>query len=720
MHAGLEDLQDGETLARLRVLDWSQSLLGPQRLWSDALLRALGSCLRSRVAMHLWWGPHRVLLYNDASAALFASRHYAALLGMPARGCWARLWKHPLSVLEAVFDSGCATAAEDLCIANDADRPGSSATCLFAPLLSPSGRVEGVQCACIRSSGFAVGARAEQELHASEELAGLRALQELGTRLLQAEALPQVLEDILEGCIGSQSADAAVLQLTDAETKSLPIAAQRGLSPEHAARLPSLSAHADSTSARALQQRAWIVTDQQRLPAAERELAQAAGWRSVQVAPLIGRHGQTLGVCSLYFRRERQPSVRELHLTDLTLRLASLVLERKRDEQALREADLRKDEFLATLAHELRNPLTPISYAVQILRASPSEDSAVRTARDMIDRQVQHLVRLVDDLLEVTRIARGRIQLRQDRLDLKLTLVAAVEACRTLIEGAHHEIKVQLSEEPLWMVGDATRLLQVFVNLLHNAVKYTPAGGRIELCAGSAAGQAVVRINDSGVGIARGELERIFEMYVQVDSSLERARGGLGIGLTLAQNLARLHGGRIDAASEGRGRGSSFTVYLPLVPTLSTDRASHLQRQGPSEAGSQRLRVLIADDNVDAAESLALLLRQCGHDVSTAHDGGAALHLAAQLHPQVALLDIGMPQLNGYEACRRMRALPEGASILLVAVTGWGHEAVRRRAFEAGFDHHLTKPVEFEQLTALLRRFGEPAAREDPEDPGHE
>jgi PAS domain S-box-containing protein len=380
------------------------------------------------------------------------------------------------------------------------------------------------------------------------------------------------------------------------------------------------------------------------------------------------------------------------------------ITERKQYEEYLQEADRRKDEFLATLAHELRNPLAPIRNAVNILRKLGSKETAWEQARSMIDRQVTLMARLVDDLLDVSRIGRGKIHLRKERLNLATMVESALETSRPLLTAARHDLTVTLPSQPCYVEGDLVRLAQALANLLNNAAKYTPEGGRISLSVEQDGAQALVRVRDNGIGISQEILPRIFEMYAQADHSWERAQGGLGIGLTLVRNLVEMHGGTVEAHSHGSYQGSEFILRLPLLPALPEQ--SHPQEQGsmdrPAATTSERLRILVVDDNVDSTESLALLLRLQGHEVRTARDGPSALELAATFRPEVLLLDIGMPGMSGYEVARQTRQMPEVSNAFLVAQTGWAQDEDRRRALEAGFDHHLVKPVDFAALEQLL------------------
>jgi len=381
--------------------------------------------------------------------------------------------------------------------------------------------------------------------------------------------------------------------------------------------------------------------------------------------------------------------------------------------EQLREADRRKDEFLAVLAHELRNPLSPILNAVNILDAQQLENPDHIWCRDVIRRQTEHLSRLVDDLLDVSRITRGKVKLQTEAVELRTVVGRAIEANRPLLEGRRHRLDLDLPEEPVIVQGDVLRLAQVVGNLLNNAAKYTGDGGRIGLgvhCEAASDGKrvAVISVRDNGIGIPASMLPRVFDLFVQVDDTYDQAQGGLGIGLSLVRSLIELHGGEVEARSAGAGRGSEFTVRLPLSVAAAAPLAASA---AAIPKGSPRHVVLVADDNADSADSLALLLRSTGHTVHTARDGVEAVKAAEQLRPSVVLLDVGMPRMNGYDAARLIRALPWGRDVLLIAQTGWSQDEDRRRSAEAGFDAHLIKPVDFAQLTRLLASRRAPALK---------
>ena len=389
--------------------------------------------------------------------------------------------------------------------------------------------------------------------------------------------------------------------------------------------------------------------------------------------------------------------------------LQSEIAERTRVEQALKAADRHKDEFLAMLAHELRNPLAPILNAVQLIRKKPLTDPQLLWSRDVIERQLGHLTRLVDDLLDVSRITRGKINLSRETVEVADLVARAVETVQPLIAERGHQLHLSVAPQSIRVFGDPLRLTQAVGNVLSNAAKYTENGGQISLTARQVDDTVEIRVQDTGIGIPTDMQPVIFDMFTQLNVPTGRAQSGLGIGLALVRKLLEMHGGSVSAFSEGNGRGSEFLITLPVIPSEITAgngrTAVGLDSSVGGEAVQVRRRILVADDNSDALESLATLLELGGHEVFSAANGALALESAERNLPEVALLDIGMPKLDGYEVARRIRAQPWGRRITLVALTGWGQESDRRRSGEAGFDSHLVKPLDLDKLTALLERL---------------
>jgi PAS domain S-box-containing protein len=424
-------------------------------------------------------------------------------------------------------------------------------------------------------------------------------------------------------------------------------------------------------------------------------------------APIRDAAGLVSGVV-LVFRDVTEERAASVQLRDLAAELFN--------------ADQRKNEFLAILAHEIRNPLAAIRTSVTVLQRAGGDPQAASAAMGAIDRQMRHLVRLVEDLLDVARISRGKLALQRATMDLRQALEQAIEASRPLCEENEQSLEVEFPSRPLLVDGDGVRITQAISNLLSNACKFSTRGGKIRVGVDIESGHAIIRIRDSGIGIAAEQLPRVFDMFTQIDTGLERSQGGLGIGLNLVKQLVEMHGGRVEARSEGLGKGSEFVVHFPLlVETAAADVAAEPSEQpaalpAPSSpveplasiAGeaTARLRILVVDDNSDSAESLALLLRLEGHETLIAQDGLEAVELALREAPEVVLLDIGLPKLNGYEAAVRIREGTRERRVHLIALSGWGQDADRKRSFEAGFDQHLVKPVDADALLALLGHLG--------------
>ncbi len=409
------------------------------------------------------------------------------------------------------------------------------------------------------------------------------------------------------------------------------------------------------------------------------------------VFPDLGRKTMLLNA------RPFPPDSKNPELILLAVYDVSAVRERARE---LAESIRHKDEFLAMLAHELRNPLAPIRNAVQIIRLNGSDVKAVETASVMMERQVDHMVRLVDDLLDVSRISRGKIELQRRRIELAPSIHQAVEAVRSLYKDMNHELTVTMPQQPIYLNADPTRLVQVVGNLLNNSCKFTDKGGRISLVVEREGEQANIRVRDNGIGIVAKELPRIFDMFTQIDTSLERSVSGLGIGLTLVKNLVEMHGGTVEAKSAGKDQGSEFVVRLPIIVETATPLPPESTESETPSATS--CRILVVDDNRDSANTLALLLRLTGNRTHTAYDGLEAVEATATFKPDVILMDIGLPNLNGYEACRRIREQACGKKIVIVALTGWGQDEDREKSANAGFNSHMVKPVDFTALKKLL------------------
>jgi PAS domain S-box-containing protein len=581
------------------------------------------------------------------------------------------------------------------------------------PLRDGNGRVTGAVAAYmdVTEQKRIENALRDSEARLAAEADALSKLNELSSRLWRMQSLDEGLDEMLAATIELMGADMGNLQLLDAEHGVLRIAAQRGFGPDFLEFFQEVSIEDDSACGRALCSGervliADIETDAAYAPC--RPIARAAGYRAVQSTPLIGRDGKPLGMISTHFRAVHRPSEQDLRRLDLYARQAVDFIERCRSDETLQESGRRKDEFLAVLAHELRNPLAPLRNGLQIAKLQVTPDSPLQHTLAMMERQLSHLVRLVDDLLDVNRIGRGMIALQVAPLELKEVLAQSIERCRHLIEAHHHALTVDVDAESVVVEGDAHRLSQVFSNLLSNSARYTRDGGTIHVSLTGEGAEAVVRVSDSGIGIEPEDIGRVFDMFAQVRNRGAQ-REGLGIGLYLVRALITMHGGTVSAVSEGLGKGSTFTVRLPRAQAPSPRTGGPATRT--ADAPSRPLRILVVDDNLDGAESLALLLTYAGHNVAVAHDGFAAIEQARHRVFDAIFMDIGMPGLDGAEAAKRIRPLPGYHDTPIVALTGWGQDRDRQRTREAGMELHLVKPVELDAIHIVLAKLLTPRAR---------
>lgn len=650
-------LRGGGDMGRLiRSHDWSATPLGGAEDWPRPLRFALGVCLGSTFPTAIYWGPELRLLYNDAWSPIPAEKHPWAL-GRPAREVWADIWHVIEPQLRRVLESGEGVSAYDQML--PMQRGGRTEETYwnysFTAIRDEHGSIVGVFNQGHETTRQVIGRRerqAEMEqlqamfrqapgaialLHGSDHvftLANEAYLRLIGHRDVLGKTVGEALPEVIEQ---------GFLEILDRVYRTG-------------------EPHSDEGAAVMLQRTPGS-------PPEERLL-------------------------DFIYQPIREP---EGAVTGIFVE-ASDVTERIRAERALRDEQRRKDEFLAVLAHELRNPLAPIRNATQLAKAPGTTTAQSAWSLDVIERQVGHMARLLDDLLEASRISRGMLELRRQRMDLCDAVSSALETVRPMIESKHQELVVEVGEGQYWLDADPVRLAQVFGNLLANAAKYTDSRGRIEIVARLEGACVAVSVRDNGVGIAPEALPHVFEMFSQADPGLERSAGGLGIGLALVQALVDMHDGTVEARSEGFHKGSTFTVRLPLVTTAAEGPSV----PEPAAVAGQSRRILVADDNVDAAQSLAMLLELGNHDVTVTYNGREALEAARKSSPEVALLDIGMPEMDGYAVATAIRAMPSGKDVLLVAVTGWGQEEDRRRAAEAGFNRHLVKPVDPAALETLI------------------
>ena len=542
----------------------------------------------------------------------------------------------------------------------------------------------------------------------SAALTASSALHEVSTELFGAmgDSERQVYDRIMDAAISIMRCDFASVQMlveSRGEPDELDLLAFRGFTAQAAHHWRRVRPDSPSSCGVALTTGQRVILSD--IEACERLSGSAdlaamrqTGIRAVQSTPLVSRNGRFLGVISTHWRKTHMPGDRDLRLFDILARQTADLIERAQVMRALQDADKRKDEFLATLAHELRNPLAPIRYSVQVARAATRSEEQRENAVAVIDRQAAHMARLLDDLLDISRVTRGSLELRKAPVDLVAAISAAIEAARPLLDSKRHVLTAELPTHPVLLEADGVRITQIFSNLLTNAAKYTDPGGQILLSVREQEGEVAISVRDNGIGISPEDIPGLFSIFAQAKPALERAEGGLGIGLALVRGLVELHGGTIEASSAGEQRGSEFVVRLPYVPVAAGQPDPLPAKITPACAP---LRVLVADDNHDGAEACAILLRLQGHDVRIADSGRQALELVQSFQPQLALLDIGMPVLNGYEAAREIRLSEWGRNMTLVAITGWGQESDREQALRAGFNRHLTKPIDAETLQAL-------------------
>jgi PAS domain S-box-containing protein len=568
-----------------------------------------------------------------------------------------------------------------------------------APLYDNEGRVRGAVAGVLDVTSRR---QAEERLRTHNER--LRLLWEAASVLLTTTEPDSMLRELFARIGPHLGLDGYFNYMVNETGDGLTLVSSIGIPDEVVKQSNRLEFGQAISGAVALQRQPIVATHIKQSDDPKAQLVKSLGIRACACNPLE-INNDLLGTLAFVGRSRDEFEEDELEFLRTICQYVAVAYERLRFVRQLRDADRRKDEFLATLAHELRNPLAPIRNAVELLRRSDGSTQLVEEATGMMGRQLDQMVRIVDDLLDLSRISQGKVQVRKERIELATVLRSAVEAVRLMIDARAQELTVTMPSETIYLEADATRLGQVISNLLDNAAKYTPKGGHIKLTAERQGGEAVVSVRDTGIGIAPEQLAHIFEMFSQVAPALERSEEGLGIGLSLVRGLVELHGGKVKAQSAGLGKGSEFIVRLPVAeipPAACTDASDD---GGRPYSGLKR-RILVVDDNRDAANSMAIMLNMMGHETRTAYDGVEAIQISAAYHPSVILLDIGLPKMSGYEAARHIRQQPWGKGMALIALTGWGQEADARRALEAGFDHHLTKPAELAALEKLLARIG--------------
>lgn len=652
-------LGDGTMRALMREHDWTASPLGHPRDWPQALCTTVALMLDSKFPMFVAWGDELGFLYNDAYSVILGAKHPASL-GQRFRDVWSDIWDDIAPLVERTM------RGESIYLDRfplTMRRHGYDEETWFrfsySPVRRDDGMVAGMFCACVEITN---------------EVLAQRYRDEENTRLVSLfEEAPSIIA-VLRG-------PDHVFELTN--RSYLTLVGHRDLIGK-----PVRDAMPE------VEGQGYFELLDQVYTSGQPFVGHAVPLR-VQREP-----GAPLEECFLDF--VYQP-IRDQYgkVTGIFLE-GSDVTVRKRIEDELREANRQKDDFLAMLAHELRNPLAPITTAAQLLQRGQMDAPGIARASAIIARQAQHMTALVNDLLDVSRVTRGQVTMAQENVAVESLVYEAVEQVRPLIDGCQHALFLDI-EPGLYVLGDRTRLIQVLSNILNNAAKYTPAGGRIVLSVRTDGGDVRIAVRDNGQGIELPVLPYIFDLFIQAERTPDRSQGGLGLGLALVKSLVLLHDGRVDALSDGLGEGSEFVVYLPLLAPVAPMPA---EAPAASATDASGLRVLVVDDNVDAAEMLATLLEMNGYAVSVEFDGASALATALRERPAVALLDIGLPDMDGMELARRLRAQPQTADAVLVALTGYGQAEDLEQARQAGFNHHMVKPADIDRLLTLLASIG--------------
>jgi signal transduction histidine kinase len=662
-------LNGSSSMARLiREKRWTGTPLGPPEEWPQSLRSVVNLMLGSAFPMFVGWGPDLNTLYNDGYAEIMGAKHPEGL-GKPFLEIWHEISEN-LKPLARRAMGGEAFYMENLPLrmSRHGYEEDTWFTFSWSPVLDESGRIAGMYCACTETTRMVL---AEQHLRAREEW--LQSLFDQAPGFAAVVRGPDHVFEMANQAYYSITGNRELVGKTLAE--ALPEVKEQGfvgwLDGVYRSGVPFVG-------------RSYPITISKG-PGAPRYDA----YVDFMYQPLRDAAGKVQGVF--------------IQGHDVT--------EQHRAQQALREADQQKDEFLATLAHELRNPLAPLRSAAHILSTPGVSDETRARVTEVIGRQVGHMSHLLDDLIDIARITQRRLLLKKEMVEVGSVVDAALEAARPLAEAKQHMLTAHVADRSARLMVDPVRITQVLSNLLNNATKYTDPGGRIDLDVTVSGGTLRFTVSDNGIGLTESALKTMFVMFAQEKAALERSEGGLGIGLALVKGLVELHGGSVSASSEGLGRGSSFVVSIPVAgmvadqPDAAEAAKAHEADNAEPKAAASRV-VLLADDNQDASDLMAELLRMCGHIVHTARDGTEAAEMAMRDKPDVLVLDIGMPGLNGYEVAQRVRAQPWGAKPLIIAATGWGQEQDRQKATRAGFDLHLTKPFDPRMLTEIIAQRG--------------
>ncbi|WP_313633669.1 hybrid sensor histidine kinase/response regulator [Massilia timonae] len=646
--------------------------------------------------MYIAWGPDLLLLYNDGYRDILGAKASdpRQVLGKPFEQVWREVWDLVGPMLAATMEGETLWFEDqEFALTRNGFVEQVFASFSTSPIRAEAGDIAGVFCVCSETTGKI---RSQQER--------LRLLDVIGEATRLADE-PQAIMEHSTRLLGEYLKVTRVAY-ADLEPDNDRFTIRHDWRVEGAIStvgVYSLDLFGSRATSNLRVGRTLMIDDVDRELTAEdgANMFNRIGIKAIICCPLV-KQGRLVAMMAVHQEQPRTWSADDVALVETVVDRCWAHIERVRSMEALREADRRKSEFLATLAHELRNPLAPIRNALELLRLSGDKPAMLERVRGTMERQVDQMVHLINDLLDIARISSGKMVLQIERVDMQSVIASAVETSLPLIEAGGHELALDLPDAAIWVDVDTVRLSQVLSNLLSNASKYTPHHGRIAISARVSGDAVVIDVSDTGIGIATHDLERVFDMFSQAPHSIGISKGGLGIGLSLVRRLVSLHGGSVSASSAGAGHGSTFTIRLPCMSAAPAGTPVSVAEPPGVAANAVQLRILVADDNADAADTLSLVLREKGHEVHVAYGGEDAVRMGTSIVPDLVFLDPGMPHIDGYEAARALRALPALAEARLVALTGWGAQEDRARTRAAGFDAHLLKPAMPEALDAVL------------------
>ena len=679
-----------------RGFDWASTPLGALEAWPQSLRTAVSILLNARHPMYIAWGPDLLLLYNDGYRDILGAKASdpRQVLGKPFEQVWREVWDLVGPMLAATMEGETLWFEDqEFALTRNGFVEQVFASFSTSPIRAEAGDIAGVFCVCSETTGKI---RSQQER--------LRLLDVIGEATRLADE-PQAIMEHSTRLLGEYLKVTRVAY-ADLEPDNDRFTIRHDWRVEGAIStvgVYSLDLFGSRATSNLRVGRTLMIDDVDRELTAEdgANMFNRIGIKAIICCPLV-KQGRLVAMMAVHQEQPRTWSADDVALVETVVDRCWAHIERVRSMEALREADRRKSEFLATLAHELRNPLAPIRNALELLRLSGDKPAMLERVRGTMERQVDQMVHLINDLLDIARISSGKMVLQIERVDMQSVIASAVETSLPLIEAGGHELALDLPDAAIWVDVDTVRLSQVLSNLLSNASKYTPHHGRIAISARVSGDAVVIDVSDTGIGIATHDLERVFDMFSQAPHSIGISKGGLGIGLSLVRRLVSLHGGSVSASSAGAGHGSTFTIRLPCMSAAPAGTPVSVAEPPGVAANAVQLRILVADDNADAADTLSLVLREKGHEVHVAYGGEDAVRMGTSIVPDLVFLDPGMPHIDGYEAARALRALPALAEARLVALTGWGAQEDRARTRAAGFDAHLLKPAMPEALDAVL------------------